>query len=54
MTVYRSHPGKPAAQNLETLGPKRSCIIKEEDKYADFLICYKQRIKRFHLKQYIN
>ena len=51
MTVYRNYLGKPAAPNLGSLGPVRSCIIKiEEDKYADFLIFYSQGLQRFHLK----
>lgn len=59
MTIHSNYLGKPAASNLETLGPAGKCIVKIEDKYANFSYAFPMEeskdfiargVKRFYLR----
>ena len=52
-TIYRNCPGTAATQNLGTLVPERSCVIKiEGDKYVEILLLDRQEFKKKkHLKE---
>ena len=46
-TIYRNCPGTAATQNLGTLVPERSCVIKiEGDKYVEILLLDRQEFKK--------